>query len=81
MIRRVIPLIFLILTIISGLPIFGAVYAVHKSPPPPLMCFEADGTDLNGASHVAYFYRLPMAKKLAATWISAGWGGVTVATC
>jgi hypothetical protein len=81
MIRRAIPLIFLILTVLSGLPILVSVYAVHKNPPPVLVCFEAVGIDPHGVSHVAYFYRLPRAEKLAAAWIAMGWAEVTVAPC
>lgn len=81
MIRGIVPLICLILTVVSALPILIPVNAVRKNPPPVLVCFAAVGMDPYGVSHVAYFYRLWMAKKLAATWISAGWTGVMVGPC
>ena len=81
MVIRAVPLMFLILNVVSGLPILVSVYAVHKNPPSMLVCFEAVGTDPYGVSHVAYFYRLPMAEKLAAAWISSGWAEVSVAPC
>jgi hypothetical protein len=81
MIKGIVPLIFLILMVVSGLPFLVSVQAFRKTPPPVLVCFAAVGIDPYGVLHVAYFYRLWMAKKLAATWVSAGWTGVMVGPC
>ena len=78
--RRFLVLV-LVAVVVATMPLAVPAEGVRKVPPPWAVCWVTIGTDPQGVVHAAYFYRLWLAKRQAATWAAAGWTGIVVDTC
>lgn len=81
MVRRTVALGFLMLIVVTAMPLMLPVQAFRKNPPPFLTCFASVGTAPNGITYIAYFYRRAAAIRMAAVWVAEGWTGIVIVAC
>jgi hypothetical protein len=81
LVRRTVVFGFLLLIVVTAMPVILPVQAFRKGPPPFMTCFASIGTDPHGVVYIGYFYRRAAAIRMAAVWAAEGWTGIVIVAC